>query len=103
MYTDEVDLTKQSDSNILGLLVASDELSLERLSNHAQEHLNENQTWIQQNFVDVLHTAFKLSRCKKLQEHCLDTIFTYPQSFITTKEFLSLNIDILHCLLKRDD
>src|SRR3954453_3651732 len=104
MYTDKVDLTNQSSSNILGLLVASDELRLEGLSEHVQDDLIRKQTnWVQQNVVDVLHTAFKLSSCKKLQEHCLDSICTDPQSFMTSKEFSSLDKDILYGLLKRDD
>jgi len=60
-----VDLNKQSGADILGLMVASDELLLEELFNHVQNHLIEKQTtWVQQNFVLVLHTIFKLESCK---------------------------------------
>src|SRR2546421_3135613 len=104
MYTGEVDLTKQSGANILGLLVASDELLLEELFNHVQDHLIEKQTtWVEQNFVHVLHTVFKISSCKKLQDHCLESICADPQPFITSKTFPSLDKDILYGLLKRDD
>src|ERR1700722_12332233 len=104
MYTGEVNLTKQSGVNILELLVASDELLLEELFYHVQDYLIEKQsTWVKQNFVLVLHTVFKLSNCKKLQYCCLESICTDPQPFITSKEFTSLDKDILHVLLKRDD
>src|SRR3989337_3284894 len=104
IYIGEVDLTKKSGAGILGLLVASDELLLEELFNHVQNHLIEKQTnWVQQNFVLVLHTVFKLDSCKKLQDHCLDSICADPQPFITSKDFPSLDKDILYGLLKRDD
>ncbi|EXX50601.1 uncharacterized protein OCT59_006005 [Rhizophagus irregularis] len=104
IYAGEVDLTKQPGENILGLLVASDELLLEELLNHVQGYLIEKQsTWIEKNFVLVLHTVFKLSNCKKLQDHCLESICADPQPFITSKDFPSLDKDILYGLLKRDD
>ncbi|POG77056.1 BTB/POZ protein [Rhizophagus irregularis DAOM 181602=DAOM 197198] len=47
IYTGELDLTKQSGENILGLLVASDELLLEELFKHVRDYLIEKQTkWI---------------------------------------------------------
>ncbi|GBB98688.1 hypothetical protein RclHR1_00330015 [Rhizophagus clarus] len=41
--------------------------------------------------------------CKKLQDHCIESICVNPQPFIISKEFLSLDNDILCELLKRDD
>ena len=104
IYTGEVDLTEQSGENILGLLVSSDEFLLEELFNQIQDHLIEKQSiWIEQNFVFVLHTVFKLSNCKKFQKYCLKSICANPQPLITSKEFPSLDKDILYDLLKRDD
>ena len=60
-------------------------------------------TWFQGHFVLVLHTVFKLSSCKKLQEYCLESICTDPQPFITSKDFPSLDKDIFFGLLERDD
>ncbi|CAI2170215.1 15313_t:CDS:2 [Funneliformis geosporum] len=104
LYTGEVDLTKKSGIVILGLLVASDELLLEELFKYVQDHLIEKQTaWVRQNFVLVLHTVFKLDSCKKLQDHCLNSICADPQPFITSKDFPSLDKDIFYGLLKRAD
>ena len=73
MYVGELNVTKQSVEDIFGLLIASDELLLEELFKHVQDHLLENQTsWIQQNFTLVFHSVFKLSSCKKLQDRCLE-------------------------------
>jgi hypothetical protein len=97
-------LKEQSCENILELLIASDELLMEELFEHLQDYLIEKrQTWVKQNFVFVLHTVFKLIRCKKLQDYCFNSICADVKLFITSKESLSLNKDILCKLLKRDD
>jgi hypothetical protein len=44
MYTGIVDLTKLSSEKILGLLIASDELLVEELFRHVQDHLIEKRT-----------------------------------------------------------
>ncbi|RIA92707.1 hypothetical protein C1645_820294 [Glomus cerebriforme] len=104
IYTGELDLTNYLGENILGLLVASDELLIEELFNHVQDYLIEKQTtWVQKNFVLVLHTVFEITNCKKLQDHCLESICSDPQSFVTSKNFPLLDKEILYGLLKRDD
>ncbi|RIA83940.1 hypothetical protein C1645_742705 [Glomus cerebriforme] len=104
MYTSEVDLTNQSSEDILRLLIASDEFLLEELLKHIQVYLIENKpVWVEHNFIHVLYTAFKLHICKELQDDCLEYICDDPQPFITSKEFLLLDKNILYGLLKRDD
>jgi hypothetical protein len=104
MYTGEVNLTEQSGKNILELLVSSDELLLEELFNHVQDYLFEKRlTWVEQNFVLVLHTVFKIPSCKKLQDYCLESICADPQPLLTSETFPSLDKDILYGLLKRED
>src|ERR1044072_5042025 len=104
MYTGEVNLTEHSAANLFGLLVASDELLLKELLKDVQDHLIEKQKdWVQQNFVHVFRTTSKLSSCKELHDYCLASICTDPQPLITSKEFPSLDKDILYSLLKRDD
>jgi hypothetical protein len=100
-------LINKPGEDILGLLVASDELLLEELFNYAQNCLSylikERPLWFQQNFVHVLNTISKLANCEKLQEYCIESIYMDLQSFITLKDFSKLDKDILYCLLKRDD
>src|SRR4051794_15776594 len=89
---------------MLGLLVASDELLIEELFKHIQDYLIKNQTnWIQNNYVFVLNTVFKIANCKKLQDHCLKSICDDPQPFITSTTFSLVDKDILFSLLRRDD
>ncbi|GBB88916.1 hypothetical protein RclHR1_15530003 [Rhizophagus clarus] len=104
IYTGELDLTKQSGENILGLLVASDELLLEELFNYVQDYLIDIQArWVHANFILVLHTVFKLDNCKRLQDYCLESICENPLPFFSSKTFPSIDKEILFCLLKRED
>ncbi|CAG8662924.1 5879_t:CDS:2 [Funneliformis mosseae] len=58
----EINLTNQLGEDILGLLIASDELLLDDLFKHVQDFLIEKCTsWIQQNFILVLHSVFQLA------------------------------------------
>ncbi|RIB15182.1 hypothetical protein C2G38_2193026 [Gigaspora rosea] len=104
IYAGILDLDKQSGTDILDLLVASDELLLDELIAHCQEHLiEEKANWLRLNFVQVLQTVIKLESCKKLQDHCLKSICQDPQPFFSSKNFSSLDRDILYGLLERED
>jgi hypothetical protein len=84
-----------------GLLVASDELLLIELFEHVQYYLIENyKTWIQENFVFVFHTVFKIASFDILQKFCLKSICTNPRLFFTSKDFLSLDENIFYRLLE---
>src|ERR1051325_4426832 len=101
MYTGELDLTKQSGEDILGLLVASDELLIEGLFKYVQEYLIKyHSAWVRQNWEFVLHIVLKLACCEKLQDYCMEF---NPQSImiITSETFLSLDKDTLFRLFKR--
>ncbi|PKC59137.1 hypothetical protein RhiirA1_469897 [Rhizophagus irregularis] len=104
IYIGELDLTEQSGEDILELLIASDELLIDELFNYAQECLIEKKIeWILKNIYLVLHIAFKLVNCKKLQDYCLEIICKETHSFIISNEFLSLDKDILYKILERDE
>src|SRR5437763_1189597 len=89
---------------ILVLIIASYELILDELFNFAQDHLMIKQSsCIYQNFILVVHTVFRLSSCKKLQDYCLESICADPQLLITSQTFPSLDKDILYDIFKRDE
>ncbi|RGB41558.1 hypothetical protein C1646_751982 [Rhizophagus diaphanus] len=104
IYIGELDLTGKSNKDILELLIASDELLIGELFNYVQDYLIEKQIeWIMENFFLVLHIAFKITDCKKLQDYCIEIICEDTHSFITSNEFLSLDKDIIYRILERDD
>ncbi|GBC01612.1 hypothetical protein RclHR1_04260012 [Rhizophagus clarus] len=103
IYTGEIDLSKESNEDILGFLVASDELLLEELFVHVQDYLIKQKSWIDKNFIPVLHAVSNLDSCKKLLDYCLKSICEDPVKFFSSKEFPSVNKEILLGLLKKDD
>ena len=99
-----MDLTDREEADILRLMMASDELLLEELFNYVQDYLiREKSDWILENFIFVLHTVFRLTSCRKLQDYCLESICEDPKPFVSSKTFPSLDKDILFGLLKQDD
>uniref|UniRef100_U9UI17 Btb/poz domain-containing protein 19-like n=1 Tax=Rhizophagus irregularis (strain DAOM 181602 / DAOM 197198 / MUCL 43194) TaxID=747089 RepID=U9UI17_RHIID len=104
IYTGELDLENHLDKDIFELLITSDELLLEELFEPVQEYLIKNHTtWIQENFDHIFHTVFELLVCEILQDFCLNIICAKPQLLFNSKNFLSLDEDILHYLLERND
>jgi hypothetical protein len=97
-------LTNQVGKSILDLLITSDKLLFDELFNGVQNYLIEKKsTWIQQNLRFVLLSIFKLEKYKELQEHCFKSIFMGTRPFITSKDFLLLDKDMLYYLLKQYD
>ncbi|GBB83322.1 hypothetical protein RclHR1_10050005 [Rhizophagus clarus] len=104
IYTGTLDLKERDASDILNLLVTSDELLIDELVTFIQEYLIENQTeWLKNNFVEILHTIFKLESCKRLLDYCLESICENPESLLNSPEFPTLEKNILLELIKRDD
>ncbi|GBC02520.1 hypothetical protein RclHR1_04660013 [Rhizophagus clarus] len=103
IYTDEKNLTEQL-SDILKLLIASDELLLEELFIYLREYLTkQRQNWVNENLVTVLNTIYKLENCKFLQNYCFETIFFNPELLINSDGFISLEKNIWYDLFERGD
>ncbi|CAB4383037.1 unnamed protein product [Rhizophagus irregularis] len=104
IYTGVIDFKNQGMTDILELLVASDELILDELIEYAQEYMIQNrQTWLQQNIVQVLHTIFRHETCSKLQDYCMEIISNDPKFLFESEDYLSLDTHVLVSLLERDD
>ncbi|RGB21572.1 hypothetical protein C1646_678432 [Rhizophagus diaphanus] len=104
MYTGILDLKDRDGSDILDLLVVSDELLIEELVTFVQKYLIENQTeWLKQNLSKAFHKVIPLESCKQLQEYCYESIYEYPEPFFNSPEFITLEKSILIELIKRDD
>ncbi|RHZ84153.1 hypothetical protein Glove_85g94 [Diversispora epigaea] len=104
IYTGILDLTNVSGSDILELLVASDELILEELLKYVQNYLIEKKAaWLNKNLVKILPIVSKLASCKQLQDYCYVSICTDPDPFFTSEDFPVLDKDIFLELIKRND
>ncbi|GBB83321.1 hypothetical protein RclHR1_10050004 [Rhizophagus clarus] len=103
MYTGILNLKEKTSSDILELLVASDELLIEELVTFVQKYLIENQDeWLRNNFVKVLHTVYRLESCKNLQDYCLESICEDPEPFFNLSEFPTLETSIFLELIERE-
>ncbi|CAI2166794.1 19740_t:CDS:2 [Funneliformis geosporum] len=104
MYSGILDLSKQVGSDILDLLVASEELLMEELATFVQKSLIENNAkWLRQNLVKALHAVFQLESCKQIQDYCLNFICNDPIPFLNSIDFPTLEKNILLELIKRED
>ncbi|CAG8645872.1 6502_t:CDS:2, partial [Acaulospora morrowiae] len=101
------DLTKknrQSNFDILDLLIASDELLLSELFDHIQDYLlNTKFEWVKRNVVKVHRTIYPHEGCKRLQNFCLDAICKNPVLVFESKDFLEFEESLLTTLLSRND
>ncbi|GBB84562.1 hypothetical protein RclHR1_11120006 [Rhizophagus clarus] len=102
IYTGELNLNKHTNEDILKLLIALDEIFLKELFKYVQYYLIENQiNWVHENADFIFHTIIKLENCR-LKDYCLGYIRENPRLFITPKNFLSLDKEVLFDLLKED-
>ncbi|CAG8586202.1 16044_t:CDS:2, partial [Dentiscutata heterogama] len=90
-------------SEIWDLIIASDELLLHELFDHAQEYLiSEHSNWIQSNISSVLQKIVNHS-CKKLQSYCIHAIVNNPNLLFYSEDFINIEEDMLINILERDD
>ncbi|GBB89880.1 hypothetical protein RclHR1_01670031 [Rhizophagus clarus] len=103
-YTNNLPLDQHDGSTILDLLIASDELLINELLDHIQDHLiNVKTEWLKKNFSTVLHVVFERETCKGLQIYCMDKICWNPKIIFDSKEFLKFEDYILVALLKQEN
>jgi hypothetical protein len=104
LYTGLVNLDKQNGAKVLRLLMASDELNLQKLSDHIQTYLIDNQAeYLKNDPVDVLQIVFRYEGCKDLRNFCLDTICDNPKILFESPKFTSLDKDLIILFLKKNE
>ncbi|CAG8575519.1 675_t:CDS:2 [Funneliformis mosseae] len=104
IYSGDIDLNSKDTSDILELLIASDELLLQELFNHVQSYLLTNKKeWIKKNVVKVHRTINSHEGCQKLQNFCLETICKNPLLVFKSDDFSTFEESLLLPLLSRDD
>ncbi|CAG8573550.1 2880_t:CDS:2 [Paraglomus occultum] len=102
LYTGEVNIEKCDGSQILKLLVATDELNLDNLLQFAQSYLIKSRaSFIVEQPVRVLELIFRLESCKTLRIFCLDEICkNYTHLF--DSDYMTLDKDIFTQILQQD-
>ncbi|RHZ62429.1 hypothetical protein Glove_340g84 [Diversispora epigaea] len=107
IYRGTVDFSEQSPQNLLNFLTAGDELMLDQFCAYIQNFLIEKKgEWLEENLIDVLRITQSCNSCNSctlLRDHCLALIAEKPASIFRSEGFVSLDIELLLSLLKRED
>ncbi|GBB89891.1 hypothetical protein RclHR1_16720003 [Rhizophagus clarus] len=104
LYTGLVNFNKQNGTKVLKLLMASDELNLQKLRDYIQTYLLDNQAeYLKNEPVDVLQIVFRYEGCEDLRKFCLDTICKDPKILFESPKFTSLDKDLIILFLKNNE
>ena len=104
IYCGNIELKTLQGPDVLKLLIAVDELNIQRLISHIQEFLIEHQTeFLQQNPTGILETVYQHETFTDLWSFCLEKICYEPEILFNSDNFINLKAPLLELLLKRDD
>ena len=91
-------------SDIIQILVAASELSLQELIAYIQSFLIENKSnWMEQNFDLIYQTSFENNSFLELQKYCTDLISKEPSKIFNSPNFFSIPEKLLVTLIQNDN
>ncbi|GBB90701.1 hypothetical protein RclHR1_17740001 [Rhizophagus clarus] len=104
IYGGSLSLEEYDTLDIIKILVASNELSLQELIIHLQLFLIENKkNWMEQNFNLVYKTSFENNSFLKLQNFCIEFMSKEPEKIFNSIDFNSLSENCLISLIQHDN
>ncbi|RIB05049.1 hypothetical protein C2G38_2119310 [Gigaspora rosea] len=104
MYTAYIDLDTPSGPDLLQILIAAEELWLQKLLNYIQNYLIEKKSCFLRTFAaHVLETILHLESCTTLQNYCLEVICEHSYMLFGTQKYLWLDKSVLFLILSCDD
>ncbi|PKC64944.1 hypothetical protein RhiirA1_536711 [Rhizophagus irregularis] len=104
IYGGKISLMEYDTLDIIKILVAANELSLQELIPYLQSFLIENkENWIEQNFNLVYQTSFENDSFLDLQKFCTELISKQPEKIFNSPDFTSISEKILISLIQLDD
>jgi hypothetical protein len=90
--------------DIIKVLVAANELSLQELISYLQSFLIENKiNWIEQNFNFIYQTSFENNSFLNLQNFCTKLISKQPEKIFNSPDFTSIPEKVLISLIQLED
>ena len=91
-------------ANIIKILIAARELSLQELIHRIQSFLINNKVnWMEQNFNLVYQTSFENDSFLLLQEFCKEFIIKKPEKIFKSPEFNSISEKLLISIIQVDN
>ncbi|RGB39471.1 hypothetical protein C1646_740044 [Rhizophagus diaphanus] len=102
LYTGLIDYNNHNKEVILQCLIAADELGLNKLIEHIQIYLIDNE-YLRKDPVSTLQVTYKHEPFEDLKNYCLDIISEEPRILFSSEKFPSLEKPIITMILQRDD
>ncbi|POG80919.1 hypothetical protein GLOIN_2v1797735 [Rhizophagus irregularis DAOM 181602=DAOM 197198] len=103
LYVGYVDITDKIGTELLNIIIASDELNLENLTRLTKDYIVEHRQLLQNDPVEALQTVFYYESLINLRDLCLETICLEPENFFNSNKFTQLSAQLLEIILKRED
>ncbi|RGB35296.1 hypothetical protein C1646_122537 [Rhizophagus diaphanus] len=104
LYTDQIDITNKTGTELLNFIIASDELMLKKLTKLTEDFIIQNQQkFLQNDPIGILQTIQYCKPLINLQEYCLNKICSEPEILFNSDKFNQLPASLLEIILKRDD
>ncbi|CAG8781443.1 10722_t:CDS:2 [Gigaspora margarita] len=92
------------EGDLLQILIAAEELWLQKLINYIQNYLIEKKSCFLRTFAaHVLETILHLESCTTLQNYCLEVICEHSYMLFGTQKYLWLDKSVLFLILSCDD
>ncbi|RGB29047.1 hypothetical protein C1646_818741 [Rhizophagus diaphanus] len=103
-YTDKIDITNKTGTELLNFMIASDELMLKKLTKLIEDSIIENQQqFLQNDPIGIFQIVYYCKSLVNLQEFCLDKICSDPKILFNSDKFTQFPAPLLEIILKRDD
>ncbi|EXX75066.1 BTB/POZ domain-containing protein [Rhizophagus irregularis DAOM 181602=DAOM 197198] len=103
-YTGKINITNETGTELLDLMIASDECMLEKLSKLTEDFIvKEQQQFLQNDPVGILQIIYCRKTFVELQKYCLDRICSDSNNLFESDKFTQLPAPLLEIILKRDD
>ena len=104
IYGGRLSLEEYDISDIIKILVAANELSLQELTNYLQIFLIENKAnLMEQNFNLICQTSYENDSFMELQKYCNDLISKEPDKIFKSLNFPSISEKLLVSLIQSDN
>ncbi|CAB4433239.1 unnamed protein product [Rhizophagus irregularis] len=104
IYGGRLSLEEYDTSDIIKILIAANELSLQELITRLQSFLIENKkNWMEKNFNLIYKTSFENDSFLKLRNFCTELISNKPEKIFNSIDFISLSEKPLISLIQHDN
>ncbi|UZO02745.1 uncharacterized protein OCT59_021224 [Rhizophagus irregularis] len=104
IYGGRLSLEEYDISDIIKILIASNELGLQELIPYLESFLIENKKrWMEQNFDLIYQTSFENDSFLELQKYCINLISKEPNKIFNSPRFTSVPKKLLVTIIKNDN